>query len=236
MAIRKVFHAKDKTIGVDILDIEFCYSSGFSVSQKQKSVKSLHDSAYNHGFKSILEVSTKSTEEVGVSLSAFNLSTKTKKNNYEFTVERAFQASKVFENGGPYIDILHMSSIEAKKDPRIRNSGDILYFKFYNFIFNKNPPTYFYDWLYINTLIENQKLLLRLEKYDTFTDIEFNSEKSINCQAYSLALFCSIKMNNIEIAKLKDPEYFLKICKNEYENRWGKQISIKKTRDNELFS
>jgi hypothetical protein len=180
MAKRMIFSSKKNTIGVDIKDIDFEYFTGFSVSQKQKSVKSLHENAYKSGYKKILEVSTKSTEEIGVSLSAFNLSTRTKKNNYEFTVERAFQASKVFQNGGPYVDILNMSSIEAKKDTRLRNSGDIIHFKFFNYKFERYPPTYFYDWLYINTLIENTDLVNKLTIYDAFTDIEFNQVRSIN--------------------------------------------------------
>jgi len=235
MATRMIFSPKSEIVGVDIKDIEFEYFPGFAISQKQKSVKSLHESAYKTGYRNILEVSTKSTEETGILLSAFNLSTKTKRNNYEFTVERAFQASKVFEKGGPYIDILHMSSIEAKKDTRIRNSGEIVGFKFFNYTFDKDPPTYFYDWLYINTLIENIDLVQRIKRYDSFTDIEFNHEKSINCQAYSLALFCSIQKQKVAQEELKDPIQFLEICKDEYENRWNKRIKSKGLKNNELF-
>lgn len=235
MAKRMIFSSKTDYIGVTISEITFDFFTGFAISQKQKSVKSLHENARKSGYKQILEVSTKSIDEIGIALSAFNLSTRTKKNNYEFTVERAFQASKVFENGGPYTEILNMSSIEAKKDIRLRNSGEILYFKFFNYIFEKNPPTYFYDWLYINTLIENVDLINKLDPYDAFTDIEFNHKRSINCQAYSLALFCSMIKNDIEFEKLKDPKYFLKICSKEYQNRWGEKIKIKESNNLELF-
>ena len=34
-------------------------------------------------------------------------------------------------------------------------------------------------------------------QYQAFTDIEFNPEKSLNCQAYSAALYLSMIKNNI---------------------------------------
>jgi hypothetical protein len=34
-------------------------------------------------------------------------------------------------------------------------------------------------------------------QYQAFTDIEFNPEKSLNCQAYSAALYLSMVKNNI---------------------------------------
>ena len=55
------------------------------------------------------------------------------------------------------------------------------------------PPTFFYDWLYINALIKNENLIKQVLKYDCFSDIEFNEKKLINCQAYSVALFVSMK-------------------------------------------
>lgn len=63
----------------------------------------------------ILEISSKSLTSLGVELSAFNLKIITKKLQKSFSVECAFQASKVFENGGPFIDLLDKTSIEAKK-------------------------------------------------------------------------------------------------------------------------
>ena len=60
------------------------------------------------------------------------------------------------------------------------------------------PPTFFYDWLYINTLLKNEELLPQVVKRDSFTDIEFNPEKSINCQAYSVALLVSMLFRGIK--------------------------------------
>jgi len=46
-------------------------------------------------------------------------------------------------------------------------------------------------------------------KYEAFTDIEFNPEKSINCQAYSIAMFVSLSKRNL-LGKIRDPKEFLK--------------------------
>jgi hypothetical protein len=228
MASRLIFLALEKEIGVTIKEIKFDYYSGFAISQKQKSILSLHCNAEREGFKNILEVSTKSLDELGVLLSAFNLSAETQKKN-KFTVECAFQSSKVFEHGGPYIDIFNKTSKEAKLDKRLRESGDIIKFKFFNYTFDKNPPTYFYDWLYINTLLKNDNLVKMIREYNVFSDIEFNQKKSINCQAYSLSLFKSFLNNNIPINKLKDPIFFLEISKDEYDKRWNKNLGTDKS-------
>jgi hypothetical protein len=51
----------------------------------------------------------------------------------------------------------------------------------------------FYDWLYLNAILPARSWLLRLSKMDGFTDIEFNPDRSVNCQAYSCALFVALE-------------------------------------------
>ena len=53
------------------------------------------------------------------------------------------------------------------------------------------------DWLYINAVFQNKELLNELIKYDAFTDIEFNPNKSFNCQARSAAIVVSLWKNNM---------------------------------------
>ena len=60
------------------------------------------------------------------------------------TVESAFQASKVFEGGGPFYDILEMTSREAKKDERIKTSGRLIKFKFFSTEFDIIAHRIFY--------------------------------------------------------------------------------------------
>jgi hypothetical protein len=187
-----------------------------SLQQKQKSIDSLHECARKQGIHPILEISSKSPDELGIKLSAFNLQIVTKKLKKTFSVEVAFQASKVFDNGGPYYDLLGGSSREAKKDPRIKSSGNLKKFEFYSQEFPIKPRTFFYDWLYVNALCQNENLAHGLLKYEGFTDIEFNPKKSINCQAYSAALYVSLYKHNLLEKALVSPNKFKNILQESY--------------------
>ncbi|SRR6266568_108961 len=177
--------------------VEFQWFPGMAISQRQKSVDSLHAAAEKlPGIAKVLEVSSKSREELGTELSAFNLHFTTLKYNRTLTVECAFQGSKVFEHGGPYTDIFNMTSREAKKDERLRSSGRLVGFRFFGADWGLEPQTAFYDWIYINALKKQPGIAERLLDYSAFTDIEFNPERSINCQAYSVALYVSLFRRN----------------------------------------
>ena len=229
MAKRSVFVPCSQKIGVKILDVEFTWYSGYALTQKQKSIESLHLNAKSqYSLNNILEISTKSTIEEGIELSAFNLKTRSIVNEHEFSVEIAFQSSKVFKNGGPYHDLMYLSSREAKKDLRLKESGPLIQFQFFQYRFPLSPPTFFYDWLYINTALKNKDKIQNITSYDGFTDIEFNPKKSINCQAYSVALLASLIHMNIDLNQLKDPFIFLEIAKPEYDNRWRKEDFVLK--------
>ncbi|RJS63082.1 DarT1-associated NADAR antitoxin family protein [Priestia filamentosa] len=200
---------------VQVKNIKFEWFPGFSVKQKQKSIESFH---YNIKktlpHLNVLEVSSKSDKELGVALSAFNLMINTK-NDKMFSVETAFQASKVFEFGGPFLDLYEKTSREAKKDPRIKNSGKLLYFQYFSRRWELEPKTLFYDWLYINALFANKELAHQVIKFNAFTDIEFNPQKSINCQAKSVALYVSLyRLNLLEVA-LKSVENFTRVVLEE---------------------
>lgn len=207
MAQRPIFIPSDNPL-VETKMIEFKYHSGFAISQKQKSIQSLHDNAKEQGINNILEISSKSQEPLGVMLSAFNLMM-TDKSGLVYSVECAFQSSKVFEEG-QFKDLLYKSSYEAKKDERLKTSGKLLHFNFYGDIWKLNPLTAFYDWLYINALNQNTQYHDRLMCYDGFSDIEFNPKKSINCQAYSVAMFVSL-LKHDKLDALKDKEAFLRL-------------------------
>ena len=198
MAERPVFISNIKEVGyVSIQNINFEWFPGFSVKQKQKSIESFHKNYHKLApTANILEISSKSDKELGVALSAFNLMKKTK-NNKKFSVETAFQASKVFKLGGPFLDLYDKTSKEAKKDPRIKSSGELIHFQFFGRKWELEPKTLFYDWLYVNALALNKELSEEIIKYDSFTDIEFNPSKSINCQAKSAALYVALYRNGV---------------------------------------
>lgn len=220
MAKRPVFTPRiNGRIGVNEIMIEFQWSPGMAKVQKQKSIKSLHEVAQTRNIYPVLEISSKSEIELGVMLSAFNLMINTRKQRKTFSIESAFQSSKVFEKGGPFIDLLGTTSREAKKDIRLRESGNLIGFSFFGKEYPLKPKTFFYDWLYINALNQNEDLSDELMKYKGFTDIEFNPKKSINCQAYSAALYLSLRHAGVLRDALESPETFKEILESEYSDR-----------------
>ncbi|MAO91564.1 MAG: hypothetical protein CMM81_08490 [Rhodospirillales bacterium] len=173
--------------------INFDWNPGFSQKQKEKNIKFLHDEAKNKGISPILEISTKSSSETGKKLSAFSLNI----HNATISIESAFQGSKVFENGGPYQDLYNVSSRDAKKDQRIKSSGNIIGFKYFDKEFSNEPKTAFYTWLYINALHDYTSFIRKVYSYyRAFSDIEFNPEKSLNCQAEAFCIFASLDYRN----------------------------------------
>ena len=209
--------------------VNFTWYPGMARSQRQKSIVALHESAKIDGIcANPLEVSSKSLDELGVRLSAFNLSVKTAKHVREFTVETAYQSSKVFSNGGPYKDLLFGSSIAAKTDPRLRESGELTKFLFFGISWQLEPKTAFYDWVYLNALRKNQWAIERLDDYDAFTDIEFNPQKSINCQAYSVALFKSLNRLGLLTDALESQDAFLDVVRGRPVNNASENTLIQK--------
>ena len=174
-------------------DISFNWSAGMSVKQAQKSIDSLHEAAKQRmKVDKILEISSKSKDPMGVRLSAFNLMINTRKYNQKFSVECAYQSAKVFEHGGPYKDLRDRTSREAKLDPRLKESGRLVKFHFFEVDWDLEPKTAFYDWLYINALHNEPELAEYVLQHRAFSDIAFNPEKSLNCQAYSAALYVAL--------------------------------------------
>ena len=178
------------------LDVEFHWYPGFARSQFQKSINSLHQAAEKQGISSILEISGKSALPLGVSLSAFNLKLQVP-NGKMMSVECAYQGSKVFENGGPYHDLYAVSSPEAKTDNRLQTSGELTDFNLCGkYKYKKNAA--FYDSLYIMALWQNgQNLVSELDKFEGFSDIVFNPQRSFNCQARAAAIFVSLSKKKL---------------------------------------
>ena len=196
---------------VDAVDIEFKWHPGFAKSQLQKSIASLHEAAEKlNKISPILEISSKSMLPLGVSLSAFNLPLEIP-NGQKINVECAYQGSKVFENGGPYHELYSGSSLEAKKDERLHNSGKLIAFNFCGEDFPTEPKTAFYDWLYMTALYQKKRNFVKeLEVFQGFSDIVFNPNRSINCQARAAALFVSLSKNGlIDEQIFQDKDYYL---------------------------
>ena len=170
--------------------LQLTWHPGFAAVQKARNIKALHAAAHAAGYR-VLEVSTKSDQQLGQQLSAFNLKVKVEALG-EVPLECAFQGSKVFQRGGPFTDLYQREPREAKRDPRLNESGQLIGFRFGGLNFPLEPKTVFYDWLYLNCICRQREWTAELEQYGGFSDIEFNPQRSINCQARSVALFLSL--------------------------------------------
>jgi hypothetical protein len=193
---------------VEEVSVDFTWYAGFAVSQKQRSIRSLHVMARRrHGLGELLEVSSKSESELGRRLSSFSLPVSLP-DGRRVPVECAFQGSKVFVGGGPYVDLYEAAPGTAKRDPRVRGGGDLVAFSFFGESWPLDPTTGFYDWLYVQAAADNVDGA-SVSSFGGFTDIEFNTARSLNCQARSLARFVALDARGLLEQALADKESFL---------------------------
>ncbi len=211
MAIRPVFipvFAKQPLVRVE--DHAFTWNPGLSVRQKQRNVAALHRAVVEKhpGFRP-LEISSKSTVPLGVALSAFNLGATTPSGKH-VCVESVYQASKVFANGqGPFPEYYAQNAQVVRK--RIREiDGKLARFQYGQEVWPLVPTRAFYDWIYCKMLARNPGLVAALHDYDAFTDIEFNPQKSVNCQAYAVALYLAMEKAGVLAEALSGRDAFLR--------------------------
>jgi hypothetical protein len=204
--------------------VEFTWHPGLSKSQKQRSIASLHKAARpEHGLQYLLEISSKSEHEHGRMLSAFSLEL-ARENGRRGSVETVFQGSKVFEQGGPFTDLYDVTSKAAKTDERLQTSGRLVGFRFDDLDWPLDPKTAFYDWLYLNAVHQQPDLADYIHRFDGFTDIEFNPKMSINCQAYSAALYASLSRRGVLESAIRTPKAFLQtLSENKSDNNPSQQ-------------
>lgn len=191
---------------VEERSFNFEWASGFAEIQKKKNIASLHRKAMGSGIQRVLEISTKSENEVGQRLSAFSL--KLEIDGHDYPLESVYQGSKVFENIGPFPEIFHSAPREAKRFIREKGQTRITGFKLEGTNYPLSPKNAFYDWLYIRSLAKHSDWIKRNVNYDAFTDIEFNPEKQVNCQARAFAEYLSLIARGNLQAAVSDFDYF----------------------------
>lgn len=193
MAERPVYVTTMKAPYVTVYKPQFTWNAGLNAVQKQKNIAALHDAFRRiEPDLNVLEISSKSLQPLGIKLSAFNLLKYVPSLNKSVPVECVFQGGKIFAAGGPYTDLYTATARAAKKDERLKSRGMLRGFFFEGEEMPLIPTTAFYDWLYVNALMENPELAGELLQFDAFTDIEFNPDKSRNCQAHAAALFVAL--------------------------------------------
>ena len=115
-------------------------------------------------------------------------------------LEAAFQGSKVFGARGPFTHLYAVrSGRDVKRYMRQFSRDQLTGFRFDGRDWGLTPKTAFYDWRYVRALgalaERDGEIDDALVGFDAFTDIEFNPDKSINCQARSCALYVALLKN-----------------------------------------
>lgn len=212
MAKRLLFSARtDKnSIVVTREEIEFEWIGGFAHSQKIRRLAKFREKLPKNIIDKHIEVSSGSDTVYGKNLSAFNL--KYSSGDLKgYTVESVYQGSKIFTSGGPYQELYNRPSIVAKKDSRIRVNDPMIGFQLWDDDWPLIPPTGFYNYLYFLALIQNYELITAASTFEFFSDLEFNHEKAISCQAESLAIFFALHRQNKVNEILQDKRDFLDV-------------------------
>jgi len=80
----------------------------------------------------------------------------------------------------------------AKKHIRLNAKGEVVAFRFEGRNYPTEPKNAFYDWLYIRSIQPHVDWIAKNVDFYGYTDIEFNPEKSINCQARSVATYMTL--------------------------------------------
>lgn len=200
----------DNLVKTDMVRLE--RHVGFASRQKKKTINDLHQVIRKkYGFSHVLELSSKSGNKLSFLLSPLSLQLTDEHNGGQHSVENIFQASKVFERGGPFTDLLTAPPRQAKKDERLHRSGELIGYNDFGMEWGVEPLTIFYDWLYVNALKQNTQLHEQVMQYQAFTDISFNPKKSIHCAAYSLALFVALNKREL-LDNVEDPIAFYDLC------------------------
>lgn len=220
MAKRPIFRPDPEDALVEERFVEFEWFPGFAAVQKQRSIEALHAAAITEiGLTRLLEVSTKSPEHLGVRLSAFNLFVELPGTDRPVILEAAFQGSKVFAGQGPFVHLYGIDSgREVKRYMKELPADRLIGFRLAGHDWDLSPRTAFYDWLYLSGLRRlagsDDAIDEALISYDAFTDIEFNPQKSINCQARSCALYSALLRNGVLGDALSDPESFIAVLRD----------------------
>lgn len=193
----------------ETVPIELKWHGGFAASQKQKNIVALHQAAQERGIHPVLEISTKSTQEVGRRLSAFNL--KVEANGNMKSLESVYQSSKVFSISGQHEFLMDLNPFETKRQIRSLGEGIIIGFRFEGTDFASEPKNAFYDWLYLRAIAPHEDWIRKNLKYAAYSDIEFTPSKSLNCQARAVAEFHALSMRGLALECAADFEKFQRL-------------------------
>ncbi len=228
MAERPVFTVCSNRPYYGMFYTQFAWARGFAGNQKQMNIASIHRGYLElYPDHKVLEISGRSTEPWGAAARAISLKKYLPSRGISLPVENVFQGGKVFSGGGPYRDLLDVPPLQAKRDERLETSGELIAYEFEGVRYPVKPKNVFYDFIYVNALIENPEIAEKLEAYDGFTDIDFSPDRSVDCPARAAAIYVSlVRSGRIGSAKNFDDFYSLFVVPKPDENKPPKPVEI----------
>lgn len=215
MAKRPIFVPDPNGSLVIERNIEFEWFPGQAPARKQLNIQSLHTAARSQYECDTLEISTKSLDQLGVSLSAFRLTIQNPEYDRPLLLEAAYQGSKILAETGHLTHLYeYQSGGEIKNYLNSRSEEQLLGFKYAGHEWPLTPQTAFYDWLYVTAVHQSlhaePEAKEQLSHFDAFSDIEYNPQRALNCQARACALYVALSTNHLLPQATETPQSFLK--------------------------
>ena len=140
---------------------------------KRQNIRAVHDAVHTTDPDvSILEVSSASVQPEGEAVSSLRLLLHLDSVAQDVPISTVFEATKVFEHGGPFADLLTCEPPKVHKDTRLRTSGELLRYSLEGSEYPIEPyPDSFFEWLYCRALKQFSEKAAQLSRYNAFSDI-----------------------------------------------------------------
>lgn len=191
MAVRKIYLSLPEYPYVKEVSVTFPWMNGSKHQNVQAVLDTFHDV---YPDVPALEVSLASSQPEGIHAAAMKLPLHRDGLEQEVPVGIVYEAAKVFENGGPYVDLLQCSRQKVQKDARLQHSGRCIGYRLEDTAFPVEPYPYaFFNWLYGCALHQNPEKAEGLLKFGAFSDLELGStKKDRNSPARAAAVYAGL--------------------------------------------
>ena len=191
MAVRKVYLSLAEFPYAKEISVTFPWSNGSKHQNIQAILDTFHD-VYPE--VPALEISLASSQPEGVAAAAMKLPFHLEGLAQDVPVGIVYEASKVFENGGPYTDLLQCSRQKVRKDVRLQQSGRCIRYRLAETDFPVEPHPYaFFNWLYGCALRQAPEKAEGVLKFGAFSDLDLgSSKKDRNSPARAAAVYAGL--------------------------------------------
>ena len=156
----------------------------------------------------VLEISSRSPQELGRDLSAMNL--RAAGDPRRRTVEAVYQAAKCYGTGGPDTAYCESGYAAKRRDRERRRAGPLAGFEHEGLRWKTHTGSAFYDWLWTRSALASrgEALVARLQEYDAFSD-QFHRPGAVACQAKAAAIAAGMGIARLRAA-LEQPAAWLR--------------------------